>query len=840
MQDRSALNFSSLPLLLALCAAGSNAAARQDCSVTTVPLPRELHQPDGSPIELFFRGTGFNHWYEDAQGFAVTRTEIGFVYAQKDAGGKLAPLHGAPLVGKVDPATLGLTPHVAPKSTHSHGGPHSHPRQEREPSPQPIAAGTGTLRNLVLMLRFSDHGPSGQDRTLPDQSGFDRIMNATGGDPVLAPTGSVRDHFLEGSYGQSTVDSTVHGWIDVPETEAYYAAGSSGLTPQTWELIIDGLNAADPFIDFSQFDVDGDGWIDGFTLLHSGYGAEWGGSDQYGTDFTDRMWSHKWTIPTWTSAEGIKVADYNISPGLWSTGGDAPGRIGVICHEIGHFFGLPDLYDINGNGQGMGNWGLMGSGSWGFAGDQLHPSHMSAWSKLKLGWTEAQRILPGDYSLQPIETTQSLFMIDSGYPTGEYLLIENRQQSGFDQNLPQEGLLSWHIDEEKGSLTFNDVNADEGHPNQGSWPENGSHYRVALLAPDGDFDLERNFNRGDSGDIWRAPFYTSIDGTTTPGTDAYRGGDTYANENRIENIQSSGDSMTFTYVNTAAPTVAPDAFPSPIVGVPFTASLNQIGGDAPFVWSEQLNDATYQINDLGLQSFTSGGTALTLFDDDGVAAIDLPFQFPFFEENVSQVFVTPNGHMSLSGWDFEWANDSKRFAILTSIAPLWDNLTTAPAGTGIYVDSNPNSVRILWEAETLASATPVNFSVTLDPRGTIRFDYGAGNDQLSPTVGLSKGEGSEVLLVPTHDGEVLLEDASSIEFMLQGSGLPPGLNLAQDGTLSGTPTQGGTFTFDVRVRDNLERYDIRRFNMFVRHSAPAGDKARASSPRTPAQTVEVD
>ena len=40
-------------------------------------------------------------------------------------------------------------------------------------------------------------------------------------------------------------------------------------------------------------DKDGDGTIDGITFFHSGYAAEWGGIDSYGTSYEGRVWSHK-------------------------------------------------------------------------------------------------------------------------------------------------------------------------------------------------------------------------------------------------------------------------------------------------------------------------------------------------------------------------------------------------------------------------------------------------------------------------------------------------------------------------------------------------------------------
>ena len=152
--------------------------------------------------------------------------------------------------------------------------------------------------------------------------------------PLLAPTGSVRDFYLSSSYDQLEVDSTVYGWFDLPETEAYYGDGTAG--GLAWEAVLDGLIAADTTVDFSLFDDDSNLEIDAITILHSGYGAEWGGVDQYGTPDVDRIWSHKWEILAgWTSNEGILVTDYHISPALWDTMGDDPGRIGVIVHELG-------------------------------------------------------------------------------------------------------------------------------------------------------------------------------------------------------------------------------------------------------------------------------------------------------------------------------------------------------------------------------------------------------------------------------------------------------------------------------------------------------------------------
>ena len=121
---------------------------------------------------------------------------------------------------------------------------------------------------------------------------MDKIFNAVGGDPILAPTGSVRDLYLENSYNQLTINSTVTSWNDVSQTEQFYANGDSG-DATLWGALREALDLADATIDFTQFDDDSDGWIDAIAFIHSGYGAEWGGTDVDGTERPDRIWSHR-------------------------------------------------------------------------------------------------------------------------------------------------------------------------------------------------------------------------------------------------------------------------------------------------------------------------------------------------------------------------------------------------------------------------------------------------------------------------------------------------------------------------------------------------------------------
>ena len=66
------------------------------------------------------------------------------------------------------------------------------------------------------------------------------------------------------------------------------------------------------------------------TILHSGYAAEFGGAD-----YTDRIWSHKWTLYNpWTSPDGVTVDNYFITAAMWGMTGTSLARVGCIAHEV--------------------------------------------------------------------------------------------------------------------------------------------------------------------------------------------------------------------------------------------------------------------------------------------------------------------------------------------------------------------------------------------------------------------------------------------------------------------------------------------------------------------------
>ena len=506
--------------------------------------------------DLIMHGDHEYHYMTDVEGFTIVKDKNEmYVYATRnETSGDLMPSNL--VVGRDDPVDHGLQKRLVPANMEKRKLKTKHVADQESRRLQVPTL----LKNLVILIRFSNH----KDLVLPTVEDFDKLFNKPEGDPIVAPTGSVRDYYNVSSYGKFTLDSKVFGWVNLSNTESYYADGMSGFGSLKYvEALYEALDVMQKQygLSFVEFDADANGLVDMVTLVHSGYAAEVPGVDQFGATVAERIWSHQRTLPTskyWTSASGVKVYQYATTPSLWDKTGNTISRIGVVTHEIGHCLRLPDLYGTP-LGSGIGSYDVM-SNDWGFTPyslGQLYPPIISAWTKIDLGWLDPVKIIgPGNYNITASATTDQAYRIDIGNLGTEYLLIENRQPVGFDLFLPQGGLAIWHIDEAAPNV--------EGYPGQTDWPSNGKHYKVALLQADGNYDLERGINRGDKGDLFHGPEYTSLTPSESllgpfPNTDAYQDGIIRKTGVEIYEVSTSAHTMSFSvkFSGVENPTMSP-------------------------------------------------------------------------------------------------------------------------------------------------------------------------------------------------------------------------------------------------------------------------------------------
>jgi len=428
--------------------------------------------------------------------------------------------------------------------------------------------------SIVILVDFDDN-----EGTTP-RSHFEELLFSVD----TYPTGSMRDYYLENSYGLVDIQGEVTTWLRMPNDYTYYVAGQMGFGPyprNAQKLVEDAVVAADPFVDFSQFDADNDGYVDALFVVHAGPGYEETGNSNH-------IWSHKWFTRTPVPVDGVYVYEYSMEP--------ENGRIGVFCHELGHVFGLPDLYDYGYDSQGLGMWSVMAGGSWGNWG--ATPVHFDAWSKKALGFVVPEVIEENvrDFHFLPVEDTALVVLLwTNGNPSNQYFLAEERRKKKFDLYLPGEGLLIYHIDELKPG------NDEQWYP-----PDHVDygHYKVALEQADGRWDLEKNYGSGDEGD----PFPGSTNNTsfgswTWPDSRDYNFNLTFVN---VKNIRAEGEEMfADLFVDTIPFDIVPRKFisPSKIVqagdSVQIELEVANFGG-----WSANF-DAQVEIESSGVVIYTA-------------------------------------------------------------------------------------------------------------------------------------------------------------------------------------------------------------------------------------------
>ncbi|MCF7804080.1 MAG: M6 family metalloprotease domain-containing protein [Candidatus Marinimicrobia bacterium] len=374
------------------------------------------------------------------------------------------------------------------------------------------AAQADYLNALVILVDFADH----QADSASTPAEFDTLLFSEN----EYSTGSMNDWYLENSYGEIGITGTITPWLRMPENYSYYVDDQYGFGSypnNAQKLTEDAIAAADSLVDFTQYDNNRDGIVDALFIVHAGDGRETSGSDQ-------DIHSHKWSIEPVTYDE-VEIRDYSMEPELHDT---SLVRMGVFGHEFGHILGLPDLYDTDdsdGNSAGIGFWSMMAGGSWGGGGKR--PVHFDAWCKKELGWI-TPTVLSADSNgleLPPAESTPKAYRLwTEGKMENEYFLLENRQQRGFDESLPEEGLLIWHIDE---SISNNGY----------AW-----HKKVALEQADGQYDLENN-NASDAGDPYPGTSSNmEFSYNTIPNSKSYSGEDTFV---RVANIAEINSDITF-------------------------------------------------------------------------------------------------------------------------------------------------------------------------------------------------------------------------------------------------------------------------------------------------------
>jgi M6 family metalloprotease-like protein len=239
------------------------------------------------------------------------------------------------------------------------------------------AAGETNLENCRKLgnnssgevTRFEDGGhiqdwsnflkPQGKIKTLIIPIDFPDAPHVTSLESIIDFGKKVSQEFTRLSNSIMNIEiSTTSDWIRMPREGKYY------LTANWTQKINDALDAANPEIDFSKYDL---------VLIK--------------VDEKSSPIDSAGALPMWTEhlGDGIKVLrGAFLGNDYWTRNGMG---IQVAVHEIGHVFGLADLYQRNSDGQfPVGIYDLMSSFN------LQYGLNLLGWSKWKLGWLDESKL----------------------------------------------------------------------------------------------------------------------------------------------------------------------------------------------------------------------------------------------------------------------------------------------------------------------------------------------------------------------------------------------------------------------------------------------------------------
>ena len=394
------------------------------CSAWAVPARRGgivKRQPDGSEVTVYQHGDEHFHWMTNDKGEWLKMDIDGFyrvtealsaeqVEARRVASSKRAAMAAYPL-------------NVAP-------------------------------RGLVILVNFADVAFTTEKAEMDSMlTGVNYTRNYSytyrGKQYNIRSQGSARQYFEDVSFGQYNPHFDVVGPVTISKEHSYYGENNSkGRDSKPEYMIEEACKLADTEcnVDFSQYDNDGDGYVDFVFVIYAGYGEADGGG-------ANTIWPHAWNLYQATGRM-CKVDDKIVD--LYACGNELDNYskthtgIGTFCHEFSHVLGLPDLYVTNtASHTTMNEWDIMDYGPYNNEGNT--PPAYSAYERFFLGWLQPRLITePENITLEELNSSNTALMITEGdsanligndpNPTTFYML-ENRQKEGWDEHLPGHGMM---------------------------------------------------------------------------------------------------------------------------------------------------------------------------------------------------------------------------------------------------------------------------------------------------------------------------------------------------------------------------------------------------------------
>ncbi|MEG1762299.1 MAG: M6 family metalloprotease domain-containing protein [Bacteroidales bacterium] len=422
-------------------------------AVPAPPYPQTYKQKDGTSLTFILKGDEKFSWAESVDGYALLTNAQGiYEYAVKNKNGDLVP--SGVKAWDVDKRKKTERTYLAslPKGLKYSSEQMALIRQVWQIKEQSLQRASverteqiGERKIPIILIAYHDVA------FRYAKSDFDALLNQPKY-TLNQATGSVYDYFMDNSNGALMFTTDVYGPYTLANNRDYYGGNDKNendKNPQ--EMVKEALALAATTCDYSKYDLDKNGHLDGLHIVFAGHGEENGGGP-------DAIWSHAWNIAPPITYNGTSISDYSCSPEMGS--GTALTNIGVIVHEMSHVLGLPDLYDTDYERQGeavdLGSWDVMAGGGWNNDG-KTPPLH-NVWSRALLGWQKKVVLQDSAVLVVMPANIESKAYNFASKTEKENFWLENRGYGKWDAMVPAKGLLIYHVDENNAQWYSNCIN----------------------------------------------------------------------------------------------------------------------------------------------------------------------------------------------------------------------------------------------------------------------------------------------------------------------------------------------------------------------------------------------
>ena len=465
------------------------------------PVPFTHVQSDGTTVTLVMQGGEFIHSLMTMDGLTVALNAKGdYCYT---AGGALSDVvahdqgnrgieEQAFVVAYRDQMTLGA-------------GVRRMPRREGE-NEHPQVPTMGSPRIPIILVNYTDVTFIDENPVATFENQFNEKQY------------SCLHYFQSQSRGLFSPRFEILGPVDLPQNRAFYGKNKrvfgTDVDAQLGTMIYDACVGL-PDVDFSNYDNDGDGFVDVVVVLYAGVGE----AQAYNT-VPESVWPCQWDMTEsleWGCSttgpfvlNGViidKYAVFNELEGRYDTSANIDG-VGTFCHEFGHCLGLPDFYPTNGAYYyGMSSWDIMDNGC--YLNNGHRPAGYTSYERHFMGWMDlVDPVENTRYTMTPLNSDDGTAVkVTNDANADEYYLLEYRVKTGWDEYLAAEGILILHVDYDQAAWDANTPN------------NVGTHPRLSIIPADN--ILSGGTNKYDT---WPREKLDSLTNYSTPAATVYTGG----------------------------------------------------------------------------------------------------------------------------------------------------------------------------------------------------------------------------------------------------------------------------------------------------------------------------